>query len=76
MPIRIRKLEDRVTGEVRFCLDRGEPQLLGPWYDTRDDAERARAAALMGRKGGAVASAAQKAAARENGKRGGRPRQG
>ena len=37
----IRRFEDRATGTVRYCIDRGEIQLLGPWYDTREQAETA-----------------------------------
>lgn len=37
----VRRIEERDTGRVRYCLDEGQPQLLGPWYETRADAEAA-----------------------------------
>lgn len=41
LPAMITRVEDRATGEVRYCVDHGERQLLGPWYDTREEAEAA-----------------------------------
>ena len=43
MTPKIIRLEDRQTGDVRYTLDRGQNQLLGPWYDTRQAAEQAQA---------------------------------
>lgn len=53
----------RQSGELRFA---------GP----HSAAGISRAASVLGRRGGSVASEAQRAAARENGKRGGRPKRG
>ncbi len=35
------RVESREDGSVRYAIDRGEAQLLGPWYETREEAERA-----------------------------------
>ena len=40
-PARILRLEDRQTRTIRYTLDRGDIQLLGPWYETRVEAETA-----------------------------------
>ena len=39
------RIEDRQTGEMRYILDYGQLQLLGPWYETRAEAEAALAEA-------------------------------
>lgn len=36
----IRRIDDQ-TGRIRYTLDDGGPQLLGSWYDTREEAEHA-----------------------------------
>lgn len=40
---RVTRLEDRRDGSIRYCLTSGtEAQMLGPWYDTRQEAVDAR----------------------------------
>lgn len=41
MTTTIRRIERRDTGEIRYTMDDGSPQLVGPWYDSREDAEAA-----------------------------------
>ena len=40
-PYKVRRLEDRQTGEISYTIDDGNAQLCGQRYDTRAEAEAA-----------------------------------
>lgn len=68
---------DNVADFDAMTRDEREEMIRTIWPDTREDEEilaRRQAAAVLGSRGGSVTSPDKANAARENGKRGGRPR--